>query len=62
MTLKDFLKVCSDTDIEIVVGNDIVRGTEYKYVYPYLENEIACIYTAGYEHITVQLRENHNEA
>ena len=62
MKLKDFLKVCCDTDIEIVVGDDIVRGTEYKYVEPYLENEIACIYTAGHEHITVQLRESDNEA
>ena len=60
MKLKDFLKICSDTDIHILVGSDTIIGTEYRYVEPYLENEVVDIFTAGYEHISIKLKEKDN--
>ena len=62
MKLKDFLKVCTDTDIEIYCGDSGFRSTEYRYVEPYLEREIIEIYTAGYDHISIKLKESDNEA
>lgn len=56
MKLNEFLKLCKDTDINIEVEGNKICGTEYSYVYPYLNYDVESFYTNGYDKITVELK------
>lgn len=56
MKLNEFLKLCRDTDINIVVEGNEIYGTAYSYVYPYLNYDVESFSTNGYDKITVELK------
>ena len=60
MKLNEFLKLCKDTDIGIMVGKTEIDGTEYRHIYPYLDYEIEHFETLGYDKIFVTLKEQCN--
>ena len=57
MKLNEFLKLCKDTNIGIIVGKTEIEGTEYRNIYPYLDYEIEHFETLGYDKIFVTLKE-----
>ena len=61
MKLSDFLKLCEDPNIVIMVGKTRIDGTEYRHIYPYLDYEIEHLETLGYDKIFVTLKERNND-
>ena len=57
MKLNEFLKLCKNTDIGIIVEKTEIDGTEYRHIYPYLDYEIEHFETLGYDKIFVTLKE-----